>query len=791
MEANDDEIGLSSSLLPPLSSVIVAVSKDKNSKYAVKWCLDNFIREQRILFKLLHVHPEIKTVPTPMGNYPISQVRNDIAAAYKKEVQWKIDKMLLPYKKMFAEKKVEVEILVIEADDVAQAISREVLKSENNKLVIGASSRSRFKWKLESQYLSSRISECTPSFCTVYVINKGKLLSVRSSDSESEGSTKRSSRSIFSNRSSRLLGSTDNTSTSSDSHSPPPSVNIQPSQDFSHIKQGRFTSRPKSLDISRNRSESLFSTNSDIRSSVTSISSMGSLQMDLCSLESGRKPSTSDAPTHSSSDSKVDINFALEKLRIELRHARGMYAVAQNETINASQELDNLSKSRTEEALKLQEMSKREEQARESAREEKERHEATKREAEFLREWADREASERREAEIKAAREVTEKEMFEKVLERPFEPYKKFKWEEIVTATSSFSEDLRIGKGAYGTVYKCTLDHVKAAVKVLHSKEGPRTKEFQQELDILSKIRHPHLLLLLGACPDHSCLVYEYMENGSLEDKLLRNHSSPPIPWFKRYRIAWEIATALVFLHKSKPTAIVHRDLKPGNILLDQNLVSKIGDVGLSTLLPSMDSSRSRVYKESSLTGTLCYIDPEYQRTGLISPKSDVYAFGMVILQLLTGKPALALAHSVETALESGSLLEILDPKAGSWPNKESHELAVLGLKCVEIKQIDRPDLDAEVIPVLERLKEIGDEASDSAPFTAPAPPKHFICPLLKKVMEDPCVAADGYTYDRKAIEAWLKDKGTSPVTSHPLRSNYLISNHSLLLAIREWESEK
>lgn len=248
-----------------------------------------------------------------------------------------------------------------------------------------------------------------------------------------------------------------------------------------------------------------------------------------------------------------------------------------------------------------------------------------------------------------------------------------------MSATSSFSEDLKIGMGAYGSVYKCNLHHTTAAVKVLHSEDSHKNKQFLQELDILSKIRHPHLLLLLGACQDRGCLVYEHMENGSLEDRLLKKNGSPPIPWFERCRIAWEVASALVFLHNSKPRAIIHRDLKPANILLDHNLVSKIGDVGLSTMLNSDVSSMYTVCSYTGPVGTLCYIDPEYQRTGLLSPQSDVYAFGMVILQLLTAKPAIALAHVVETALSDGKLLETLDQEGGNWPIEVAKELAEIG----------------------------------------------------------------------------------------------------------------
>lgn len=255
---------------------------------------------------------------------------------------------------------------------------------------------------------------------------------------------------------------------------------------------------------------------------------------------------------------------------------------------------------------------------------------------------------------------------------------------------------------------------------------------FLFQLEILSKIRHPHLLLLLGACPDHGCLVYEYMENGSLEERLLRNNNTPPIPWFERYRIAWEVASALVFLHNSKPEPIIHRDLKPANILLDHNFVSKIGDVGLSMMLSADPSSSSTMYKDTAPVGTLCYIDPEYQRSGLISPKSDVYALGMVILQLLTAKPAIALTHVVETAIEDDNLAGILDPEAGNWPVEETKELARLGVSCAELRRKDRPGLKDQVLPVLENMKDVANRARISISTVHSAPPNHFICPILK-----------------------------------------------------------
>ncbi|KAM1141833.1 hypothetical protein EV1_041353 [Malus domestica] len=763
---------------PPPSVVGIAISGDKNSKYIVRWALDKFVPEGNVFFKLIHVRPKITGVPTPMGSrIPISQVREDVVAAYRKEMEWQASEKLVPYKKICASRKMQVDVVLVESDDVANAIAEEVAKSAISNLVLGAPSRGIFKRKQNG--LSSKISACTPRFCTVYAVSKGKLSSVRASDAESvesvkyENSDTCSVSSSSSNTSSSQTG-TDRGSVSSNSHFRSPSLPMQRFQALTNINQTLLSTKKNSNDTIHSRCQS-----QDLGSFVTDCQSWTSDQA-----------STSDVVTDYSPESQATFNLELEKLRIELRHAKGMYAMAQSETMDASRKIYNLNKLRLEEAVRLKEINSMEEKAIVSATQEKEKYESAKKEADYMRECVKREVAHRREAEMQAMHDAKEKEKLEQALVGPVQQYQKFSWDEIVTSTSSFSEDLKIGMGAYGTVYKGNFHHTTAAVKVLHSIENRQTKQFQQELEILSKIRHPHLLLLLGACPDHSCLVYEYMENGSLEDRLLQKNSTPPIPWFERFRIAWEVASTLVFLHSTKPKPIIHRDLKPANILLDHNLVSKIGDVGLATMLNS-DPSMSSIYSDTGPVGTLSYIDPEYQRTGIISPQSDVYAFGMVILQLLTAKPARAITHLVETAVKDKNLTDVLDPKAGHWPMEETRQLAELGLSCAELRRRDRPDLKEQVVPLLERLKEVADTAKNSAPPVQCLPPNHFICPILKDVMDEPCVAADGYTYDRKAIEKWFEENNNSPMTNLPLPNKDVILNYTLLSAIMEWKTRK
>ncbi|PIN06760.1 Serine/threonine protein kinase [Handroanthus impetiginosus] len=780
--------------LPPPADLVaaVAITGSKKNKHVVKWALEKFVPEGIVYFKLLHVRPVISRIPTPMGNHiPISQVREDIAAAFRKEVEWQVTEKLLPYKMMCTQRKVQVEIVQIESDDVVTGIAGDIRKHKITKLVIGASSRRIFS---RSRTMSSRISECCPTFCTVYAVSKGKLSSLRPSDSETNECCRDDSSDTScstDNSSSHIASSqtdwTDRGSIGSFSRFRSDSLPVQRLQALSTINQTLFDKNMPLSGIvhSGNLSVDTVQRSYGNRNDTTSYAS--SFMSSVADNPSFNEASTSGAST----ETRANIDFELEKLRIELRHIRGMYAVAEGEAIHASRKLNELQKCRLEEEINLKQISFKEQEAEDLARQEIRRHEAAKIEAELVKESAEREAAERKEAEIRASRQTKEKERLESVFNGSFYQYRLFTWEEIISATSSFSDNLKIGTGAHGTVYKCSFQHTTAAVKILHAKEANRSRQFQQELEILSKIRHPHLLILLGACPDQSCLVYEFMENGSLEDRLMRKNNTPPLLWFDRFRIAWEVALALVFLHNSKPKAIIHRDLKPANILLGRNYVSKIGDVGLSTMVNEDYLSLSSAYKDTAPVGTLCYIDPEYQRTGVVSAKSDVYAFGMVILQLLTAKPAIALAHKVELAVANDRLMEVLDPEGGAWPIEEAMDLALMALKCTELRRIDRPDLENHILPILEKMKELAENARNLALHSPQAAPKHFICPILNEVMTDPCVAADGYTYERRAIEGWLEEKDTSPITDLPLPHKCLVPNYALLSEIVECKSGK
>ncbi|XP_019051385.1 PREDICTED: U-box domain-containing protein 33-like [Nelumbo nucifera] len=365
-----------------------------------------------------------------------------------------------------------------------------------------------------------------------------------------------------------------------------------------------------------------------------------------------------------------------------------------------------------------------------------------------------------------------------------------FPFSEIEQATQNFDPSLKTGEGGYGNVYRGLLRQTKVAIKLLHTNNSQGCREFLQEVTILSKIRHPNLITLIGACPEAWALIYEYLPNGSLEDRLARKDNTPPLSWQTRIRIAAEVCSALVFLHSHSPQRVVHGDLKPANILLDYNFVSKLSDFGICRLIPHEGSSTSPQCHRTDTKGTLAYMDPEFLDTGELTLMSDVYSFGIILLRLLTGRPAMGIARVVQYALDKGNLKAVLDESAGNWPFVQAKQLSHLALRCCERNRESRPNLSSEVWRVLDPMRaSCGNLSSfrlgSGEHFQVPS---YFHCPIFQEVMRDPYVAADGYTYEAEALKAWL-DSGhdTSPMTNLKLAHCDLIPNHALRSAIQEW----
>lgn len=323
------------------------------------------------------------------------------------------------------------------------------------------------------------------------------------------------------------------------------------------------------------------------------------------------------------------------------------------------------------------------------------------------------------------------------------------------------------------------------------------------QVAILGRVRHPNLVTLIGVCREAFCLVYEFLPNGSLEDRLACTNNTPPLTWQVRTKIICEVCSAMIFLHSNQPHPVVHGDLKPGNILLDANFVSKLGDFGICRLLNQSNTTMSnatrslttKLHRTTTPKGTFAYMDPEFLSTGELTPRSDVYSFGIIILRLLTGRPLKRIVEVVEDAMERGELHAILDPTAGSWPFMQANQLAHIGLRCAEMSRRRRPDLVGEVWKVVEPLMKAALLTAGRLSLARPLDDAHassyFVCPIFQEVMTDPHIAADGFTYEAEAIIGWL-DSGhdTSPMTNLRLEHCELTPNRALRSAILEWQQQ-
>ncbi|KAI7735337.1 hypothetical protein M8C21_029754 [Ambrosia artemisiifolia] len=389
---------------------------------------------------------------------------------------------------------------------------------------------------------------------------------------------------------------------------------------------------------------------------------------------------------------------------------------------------------------------------------------------------------------LRLLEEMKAKQAEEASCSSPSQFYTEFSFSELKEATRNFDPSLKIGEGGYGSIYRCFIRHTEVAIKMLHSHSLQGPTEFQQEVNILSRLRHPNLVTLVGACPDACIIIYEYLSGGSLEDRLTCKDNTPPLSWQTRIRIAAELCSVLIFLHSCD---IVHGDLKPANLLLDKNLVTKLSDFGICRVLSQneLSSNNTSYCCRTDPKGTFVYMDPEFLSTGELTSKSDTYSFGIILLRLLTGKPALGLPKEVQRALNEENLKNILDPTAGDWPFVQAQQLALLAMNCCDVARKNRPDLAFEAWRVLEPMRVSCGLPSFRFGSERQCPiPHYFICPIFQEIMQDPVVAADGFTYEAEALRGWLDSgRNTSPMTNLELANSNLVPNHALRSAIQEW----
>ncbi|XP_027341949.1 U-box domain-containing protein 35-like [Abrus precatorius] len=729
--------------------VAVAIDKDKGSQYALKWAADTLLtRGQTII--LIHV---LRGTSSPVS---LCNINTSSASPQRHQLDNTTKDLFLTFHCYCTRKDIQCLDVLLEDTDVVKAITEYVSHDAIENLVVGATSRHGFI-RFKSSSTSSSISKGAPDFCTVYVISKGKISTVRNASRPAPHTSpllnhihnlnnQDGNQPVISSRRMNLRGFFLRSPLGTERGvSGMLCVDFAESDtDMSFISSGRPSS---------GRSSSVYDCIDSGRTSRLSTSSdrsFGSTRLGL----KFKDPSSPDMSFSQescrtsfsySSQNMDEAEADMRRLKLELKQTMEMYSTACREALTAQQKLMELNHWRLEEEKKLGETRLAQEAALAIAEKEKARCRAAMETAEAAKKIAEVESHRRASVEVKALKEAEEMRKLLDNLAQTDVRYRKYSIEEIEVATNFFSESYKIGEGGYGPVYKCYLDHTPVAVKVLRPDAAQGKSQFQQEIDILSCMRHPNMVLLLGACPEYGILIYEYMANGSLEDCLFRKQRSSVLSWQLRFRIAAEIATGLLFLHQTKPEPLVHPDLKPGNILLDQNYVSKISDVGLARLLPAVAENVTQC-RMTSAAGTFCYIDPEYQQTGMLGVKSDVYSLGIIFLQLLTGRPPIGLAHRGQESIEKGRFAEMLDPSVTDWPLEQALCLANIAVKCAELRRKDRPDLGKVVLPELDKLREFAEEKMMIPIFlgcNAPSP-NHSQSSVPQDVMSDPRLVHSG-----------------------------------------------
>ncbi|THG20554.1 hypothetical protein TEA_005194 [Camellia sinensis var. sinensis] len=306
-----------------------------------------------------------------------------------------------------------------------------------------------------------------------------------------------------------------------------------------------------------------------------------------------------------------------------------------------------------------------------------------------------------------------------------------FTFDELKTITGNFRQDHMLGGGGFGSVYKGFitedlgkgLQTTPVAVKVHdgdNSYQGHR--EWLAEVIFLGHLSHPNLVKLIGYCceDEHRVLIYEYMARGSVENNLF-SRVLLPLPWSIRMKIAFGAAKGLAFLHEAEKP-VIYRDFKTSNILLDMDYNAKLSDFGLAKDGPVGDKS----HVSTRIMGTYGYAAPEYIMTGHLTPRSDVYSYGVVLLELLTGRKSLDKARpareqnltdwALPILKEKKKLLNIVDPRLdGDYPTKAVHKAAMLAYHCLNRNPKARP-LMRDIVDSLEPLQLPSCEVSNEKP---------------------------------------------------------------------------
>lgn len=781
---------------PTNLKVHIAVGKSLHKTTTLlQWTFNHF---QNAEIVLIHVYQPSPFIPTLLGKMPASQANPEVVSAFRREEREQTMRFTDKYLSICFAAKVKASVIVTEADKIQKGIVDLVVKHNIRKLAIGAASENFMKVKRNSGK-ANYTSKHAPLFCELWFIYKGRHIWTREASETPCSLSSHAQPDIAATESLRCR------SFQYGKNELPHLERLQPNSARTTVCSGI-----RSLDLGEIiETEATNSSKSSSCSSYCSPQNSAEVCLDKYSEVMEERINSQLIETNREAEAATDESFA-ELLKCRRSEVKAMEAIRKVNLFESAHAHELELRKEVEDALRVTilEQQKLVEESedisgnlqmtmRNVALLDTRVKETTRRRGEASHEllliqtsistlWQERQQIRRQKMEALRwlerwkSRGQVGAAHYNGVIgfAEELPELAEFSLSDIENATCNFSKSFEIAQGGFGCIYKGEMLGRTVAIKKFHQHNVQGPAEFHREVQILSSLQHPHLLTLLGVCPEAWSIVYEYLPNGTLQNYLFRKSNIIPLTWNIRARMIAEISSALCFLHSFKPDAIIHGDLKPETILLDSSLSCKICEFRYSRLVTEESLYSPSFHLSTEPKGAFTYTDPEFQRTGVLTPKSDIYSFGLIILQLLTGRTPVGLTVLVRHAVSCGKLSSILDSSAGEWPSSVASRLVELGLQCCAQNCRNRPELTPTLVRELEQL-----HVSKERPV-----PSFFLCPILQEIMHDPQIAADGFTYEGDAIREWLENgHDTSPMTNLKLSHLVLTPNHSIRLAIQDW----
>ncbi|KAJ1281685.1 hypothetical protein BS78_04G324800 [Paspalum vaginatum] len=787
-------------------------------KANLQWALANVVaasggNSKRRRLVLSHLRRPPSRINMMGAWVPVSQLADEEVAAYMHLEEKRIGKVLDDLLDICKSQKVNASKIIIPCDDIARGLVELVDDLGVTELVMGAASDRAYTRKIRAPRSKKALTvqrKANPS-CKIWFVCNGNLICTREASEglhRAESSTSSTSpRSCSSDHSRSKSSPCFHSETFSTQESDDPSVELTPTREYNAMNRSMENLNRQATAVAGSLTASV----SEIVGAEVEPAGVQLLQ----EIEEDQETLASDGLDAGAMDDGLyeklkEALMEAENLRHEAYEETRRRQMAERELAEASKMADDAESSYQREAKHRKEME--EMLARERAAMEQDRRElddildkiqkADDRSAELElqitnseRMMNDLEArlSEsyslldtlRREHQQEQGRgdpaEEGEAQAQDGGQEQEAVSFSPLGYSELDEATSHFDESVRIdggGDGGRGKVYRGELRSMAVAVKVLDRDVAVGEARFTRAVEgVISRARHPNLVTLVGACPEARALAYELVPGGSLEEHLT---TAAPLPWHARCGIAYGACSALAFLHATLPLATAHGDVRPATILLDAGRAScKLAGLGTRALVAGgVAVSRP----------ALAYADPHYVATGELTPGCDVYSLGVVLLRLVTGKPAFLARKAAQEAAAGGGGAWHEVAGAVGWPAERAREVALLGLKCCDVNR--GPWSPGEL---LEEARGVLEAAVSAAPGRSPSSlsdgaPSYFLCPILKEVMRDPQIAGDGFSYEAEAIREWLgSGHDTSPMTNLKLPTQKLMPNHALRSTIHEW----